>query len=530
MSKVITHPAILIAVLCVLLIATALYNAYTILDPDFGYRLTTGNMIVKGIFPQTDPYSYTMPLFPYVEHAWMIAALWALIYASTGMIGLSVFQTIVFAATLFVLYVHAKRFTKKGHIDVFQISILFLSGSLLLLMFAIRAQVVSWLFFAILFLCLSSTNAWKKYRFFIPAIFLVWANTHGSFVTGLILLVTATITRWVEEKHISNRDVVVIFSSLFLTLINPYGTGVWREAITTMTDANLRYTIDEWMPPLNALTVGHTVFAGISLVFISYAWRRFTWPLKILLFLTAIAGATSSRNMPIAILFTTPLVIQGIGYFKNTLSTIPSGQMKYHAVSLWTSLLIFIVVVRLCFVSIENGKALREEVAYPQQAISFLTQHEPEGNIFAPFEWGGYFIQHYPQKKVFIDGRMASWKWGSETPAFALYQGIRDGTMKYDEVFQTYGIDTVVWHTTHEQNNRTNPFETLRKDGWKELYKDDVATIYQKPHEEARSVMSGRRVNGLTGTPFSYTSRWTWMPVAQPVRPISPRTVSRVTV
>jgi hypothetical protein len=47
---------------------------------------------------------------------------------------------------------------------------------------------------------------------------------------------------------------------------------------------------------------------------------------------------------------------------------------------------------------------------YPIKAIKFLETQKLKGNIFATYDIGGYLIWKFPQKKVFIDGRMPSWR------------------------------------------------------------------------------------------------------------------------
>src|SRR3989337_506611 len=40
------------------------------LDPDFGWHVTMGRLISENGIPKTDPFSYTMTSFPFVDHEW----------------------------------------------------------------------------------------------------------------------------------------------------------------------------------------------------------------------------------------------------------------------------------------------------------------------------------------------------------------------------------------------------------------------------------------------------------------------------
>src|SRR5690554_6008795 len=70
---------------------------YNTTDPDFGWHLRTGEIIIKEGIPKTDPFSYTMPNFPYVDHAWLTDVFIVVIYSSFGKLGL----TIVFSLLMF---------------------------------------------------------------------------------------------------------------------------------------------------------------------------------------------------------------------------------------------------------------------------------------------------------------------------------------------------------------------------------------------------------------------------------------------
>lgn len=115
-----------------------------------------------------------------------------------------------------------------------------------------------------------------------------------------------------------------------------------------------------------------------------------------------------------------------------------------------------------------------------------------------------------PQKKVFVDGRMPSWKWEPDNTndlsnAFETYNGILAGTVDYKKVFNDFGVDTVLSQKYSEipkesiykyAENLLAAFgwegvdfsflDTLEEDGWKIVYEDDISVIYRhdtpKPH------------------------------------------------
>src|SRR3989344_1597948 len=89
-------------------------------DYDLGFRLKTGELILTQGFPRTDPYSYTMPGFPYVEHAWGVGVIWASLYQWSGTYGIALFQTMLFALTITVTLTRVHKTTVKHRSSNFQ--------------------------------------------------------------------------------------------------------------------------------------------------------------------------------------------------------------------------------------------------------------------------------------------------------------------------------------------------------------------------------------------------------------------------
>jgi hypothetical protein len=147
--------------------------------------------------------------------------------------------------------------------------------------------------------------------------------------------------------------------------------------------------------------------------------------------------------------------------------------------------------------------SIDESHFYPTKAVSYLSTHIPKGNLFSYYDWGGYLILHLPEKKVFIDGRMPSWKQdphpGESENVFKEYREILGGTYPVKKAIKKYGITTFLLpaeETDEEKEKKKNLkflenlfktskktvdiYEQLRRAGWKIVYKDDLAAIYQK--------------------------------------------------
>src|SRR3989338_9315109 len=156
-------------------------KAKAFIDPDFGWSLRLGEFIFKNGIPKTDPFSYTMPSYPYVDYEWLIHLGMIKIYSLFGYTGLALIFTVIAISAILISI-------RGTDIKFIPLQILFASA-VLFSYFGIRSQVITWLFFAIVCKISLDLKLWKKFKYLFPFLFLLWANMHGGFIVGLLVLV-----------------------------------------------------------------------------------------------------------------------------------------------------------------------------------------------------------------------------------------------------------------------------------------------------------------------------------------------------
>jgi hypothetical protein len=111
---------------------------------------------------------------------------------------------------------------------------------------------------------------------------------------------------------------------------------------------------------------------------------------------------------------------------------------------------------------------------YPYRAVQYLKSHPLPGPMLNEYNWGGYLIWQYPERKVFIDGRMPSWKIGNFR-IFEEFSNIMGGDQGWEDKFKKYDFGFALVYN--------NPYNDIKFNylGWKKVYSDDLATIYQNP-------------------------------------------------
>lgn len=453
-------------------------RAKTFLDVDFGWGIRLGEIILKSGFPKTDPFSYTMSNYMYADHEWLTHVAMAKLYPLVGYTGLAIIFTLIAIGTILIMIWNSNaRFIP--------VQILFVCA-VLLSYFGIRSQVITWLFFAFLCKCTLNRGWWKKFRFFIPVLFLLWANLHGGFIVGLIVLLLTVL----KSRKIT--DVLIVLVSILATLVTPYGLKLWQEIWLSIIDSHIRFFILEWRPIIFAIT-------SITLLVLAYCWafilhyRKKYAKHEILLFvLLFVAAFSSARNIPLFVIYALILTQKGIDNF---ISDVRINKIRLARFNLFYivffTLVSFLALIQL-WGDYNATKAMSEDRYYPNLAIGYLTNHLPKGQIFSIYEWGGYLDWKLSQKKVFIDGRMASWRQKSSNleSGYILgeYTSLLLSQTSTSKVFEKYKVDTLLlprsWFEEKSKNytrNYTFKFiEEIKKNKFEKVYQDNVALIFTK--------------------------------------------------
>src|SRR3989344_8710901 len=78
------HQFFLLGLFFIFLIVLSFFTFSNALDPDLGWHIKTGQLILERGVPYQDWYSYTMPNFPWVDHEWLLDVVMYKIYYYFG--------------------------------------------------------------------------------------------------------------------------------------------------------------------------------------------------------------------------------------------------------------------------------------------------------------------------------------------------------------------------------------------------------------------------------------------------------------
>lgn len=479
-----------------------------LVDPDFGWHLRTGlDLIQHGWrLPATDPYSHTVPDWPWVEHAWLTDGVIGLIYRSLGTagpLGVIVLFALVSAAAFFLAAGHARAGRTAKLVPVaatLWVALPFLGA---------RTQMISLLGLALVLRLCAQYQAERRINLWlIPLLFLLWANLHGAFTAGLfamgLVLVASGVMRLVVGRWPVFADQldepVMRWSQLrrlalvgglaaLVTLINPYGWRLHAELYLSLTDQFMIQTLHEWQPVSWETRAGTLYLAYLAVlgILMAVAYRRVE-PVRWVM-LAAFLGLSLRhwRNVPLFLLVSVPLVAELVADLTTRASArfvVGLQRRKQALLAVTVAAAVGVVVLGPAHLErvVQCGVAPEEffrSTEYPIEAVQWLRAHRDQvgSRLYNDYGVGGFLLWWLPEEKIFIDGRMPAFRMGDRW-IFKDYVALTSWDPPALGVLNKYGVDwTIVGRGTPLQQALSS------RPDWRALYEDKKVTIYVRGRE-----------------------------------------------
>ena len=543
-----------------ILFFTSVFSLFSvrISDPDFWWHLKTGEYIYQtGSLPETDPFSYTsLTKDPFSQESkrskfvltqyWLAQLIIYGIYHYFNFQGIVYLRASIFTLLIFLIY-KAVRKEGLGH----YLSILLLIPATLILNFGFKGERPQLFSFLLAFLLVYLLEGFRRISFAshdqrsqkppmaatigylipIPLIMLFWANLHGGFILGVVIILGYLFSevikyftkRFGQPLPSSSLKYLIIISilSILLSLINPNGYNfipVLLEPEITLTQTQ----IIEWMSPFVLWSSQLykpvlilwciLLFLILSLFFANIRKLDLTDVVIITGLIAMIFYA--SRFIPF---FTSVAIIMIARYGARTSKKLPQIE-KFKAIG-WKSEMVFSVLLSVTFFlvlikgplfkNLINTKPLERShmVAvndYPEGAVRFLRENKIPGNMFNPYVWGGYLIWAlYPDYKVFVDGRVLIKE--------VFFQEVRimgadardfEGIPEWKALLNAYKVNFILTFSVDKYSGRLVPLipAILNDPEWQLIYMDNISLIFVKATPE----------NGEIIKRFEMPKEWLW--------------------
>lgn len=481
-------------------------------DTDTWWHLRAGQWIVEHrAVPTTDPFSFTAAGQPwrYPSAGWMseVALFW--LFTRFGYAGLNLFT----AACVLLAFIFVYRACQGP--ALLKAFVIILAAAVSAIFWSARPQMVS--------LVLASLFAYVLYRYrwhnvnrlwLLPVLMLVWANSHGGFAIGFILIALtlagqALTLAWyrVEQRFFGDTGMIGSTSNLgqsggdvgpagifWLILIslacaaavalNPSGPVMLLYPFQTVSIGVLRDFIQEWQSPnfheLRSQAFLWLLFATLGAMMLSH--RRANLTDLVLVCGTAYLGFLAGRNVPLLALVAPPILTRHLA------ALIEDWQSRWQALEIlsltapdkraplinWLMLGVLALATAakmfLAFPPALNEQELARTL--PLGAANFVLREKPAGPMFNAYNFGGYLSWAlYPDYLIFVDGRTDLYP-----EAFLKdYVQVAFAQRDYQTLLDRYSINLVIIEANSALAARLSADAN-----WQTLYQDETADVYQR--------------------------------------------------
>ncbi len=442
---------------------------------DLTYHLRAGGEILDTrAIPAVDTWTFTAVGQPWYDQQWGAQAVLALVSRLFGWTGLVILRA---ALTGFVFGVVALIARRRG-LDARLAALLTLAAfAVAAPALALRPQLFGMACFALVLLLLTDRRAHPGRVWAIPVVVVLWANLHGSFFLGPVVLGLA----WLEDLHdhapLARRTLATALVSAAAACLTPAGPWVWSYAVGLSLNPAVTSRITEWQPTSLRDVPGILFFASALAVatLLARRGRATPWPTLAWFAVFFAIGAYAVRGVawwPIA---------AAIGIVE--LIAVPAGTARperteppfIRRMNVVVVALLVLVSVALLPVWRPLERGLDTPLAVVGNAPPGITGElrtiaQPGDRLFNPQPWGSWFEYALPALPVVLDSRIELF----QPDVWDAYQLVASGGDGWQAQLQRWGVTIVVVAGDGDAAFAAR----LTEAGWRHVYTDSDGQVF----------------------------------------------------
>lgn len=459
-----------------LVLLVFVFNTPSVSDPDIWWHLNDAQQIVHGHFPRVDNFSWTATGSAWMDHEWLAELPFYFAYKSFGLQGL---YTISFLITAIILCLLLYRSTKRTG-DVKNSFIVAVYCVLLTVVsFGPRTLLFGWIYMLVMLIALDKFSAGnEKAIWIIPPLFLLWVNSHGSWLIGLVvygIIVISGLFQFsfaqVETQRWSAKQIKLLvtvgLTSILVLFINPYGYHLVMYPYDMAFHQKLNIShVEEWASVDFHNARGKVVFVGLAALFAAsfLSKKKLLLADLLLLLLGLYSGLTYVRFLFFLAILISPFLSAQIRLFPPYDPRIDKPLMN---------LLFGLVVLGVFLWKFPSEGKLQADIEkqFPAKSIAFLREHNIRNHVLTHYMWGGYLERFLPEVPVFVDSRVDIFEYNGTLKDYLDLIGIKEPLAILDrrkiEYVYFKPSDPLIY--------------LLRQTGkWDVLYEDQVSIVLKR--------------------------------------------------
>jgi hypothetical protein len=487
-------------VIVVLVGIFAFANTHPIRPHDFWFHVAVGREIVStGHIPDVDTFSYTALGQPYDSYKsfWLMEVFYYGLLQATGAVGIVLAHGLTIAGAYTILLLACWRAT--GNWRIAALGTLF-AAALGINDWNVRPQAITFLIGALYLLAIVVLEHQGKFRWVLvfPLGMIVWVNSHGTYVLGLVL-VGAWLAAALIEKIVSRRwqnfplplpfrPVPKIWSALLLTgaacLLNPRGLGVLRYIFGMATNPVIQNLVPEWAPPTFGTLRGQLFFAGLlfaAIVLIFSPHRPDLLQIFLFIGFGALGLKTLRGSIWFGLVMAPTVSLHMAAWGRRVSQRLTKLGEPQKPSPIWVNWVFVIFLLGFGALSLPWFKeslpfppAKAGLISYetPVKATETLLSNQWPGRIFHAMSFGSYLDwAAQPAYPVFVDSRIELY---SES-VWRDYLKISAAQPGWMEKLEAYNVEILMLSPSEQPMLIAAAEDSPR---WQRVYADDVAVIF----------------------------------------------------
>lgn len=452
-----------------------------VLDLDIWWHLKVGDWIVQhAAFPHSGILSRSAADRPWIAYSWGFEVLLSRFYASFGLIGIGLYGTLLTLAVAFSVYWMARRLSGR-----FWMSCVLAAITCYSFLFLMMPRPV---FFSIILLCVSLTlilQAQHQGRvqtlYWLPLIFLLWANLHIQFIYGLVVLglfVAMNAAQrlasrlgmapiFLESPTLPLPPLIGVFAGCVLApLISPYSYHLYG-VIFAYSRSTLIYSIIKELQPVSFRgyeNFAELLLAGAAFYTVGRQKKIGLFKLALLVMACVVAFRTMRDSWFLCVIAAA------------CIADVPIAQAERDPEEKPWELAGVFAIVAVTLLLLSSGtdftaRGLDRTISgrFPVKAVNFIHQNRLSGPLYNTFDWGGFLTWYMPDYPVVVDGRTDLYGDQLNKLLFDTQNG--ESSYKNNPYLNEAGIVLL-----HRQDGLVS---TLALDPrFQKVYEDQIATVF----------------------------------------------------
>jgi len=418
---------------------------------DLTYHLRAGNEIRDAMaIPAVDSWTFTAAGAPWTDQQWGAQVILAAVFKIGGWTGLVLLRAMLVAIVFGCLFeIGRRRGLGMRRAAWLTLAAFVVSAAAL----SLRPQLLGMALFAGVLLLVADRRAHPRQLMAVPVIVLVWANLHGSFFLGPLVLGLAWLQDLQERVGQPYRTLLIAVVAAAAACVTPFGPAVWAYAVGLSTNPEVTRRITEWQPTALRDVPGILFFGSALIVaaLIALRGRSTPWPTVAWLGVFMLIGAYAARGIawwPLgAVAAIAGVLVTGLAADRPE----PTGPPLLRRLNAVIAIVIVVAGVAVLPAWRPVDPALmapRGVLANAPPGITGALREiaRPGDRLLNPQPWGSWFEFALPEIPVAIDSRIELFP----VDVWDAYDLVVSGGVGWSEVLDRWAVTIAVVETGNE--------------------------------------------------------------------------------